>query len=132
MLALALVALSTGCTTQALERYTINQAASTADLRYKEVLSNLASIAACHWALPTYSSIFAGTARVSDQVQANPASAIARETIAAGGTFSTLDQVALDLQAQRSVSENWTLDPTSAPETLAAMRSAIWWVLKRL
>lgn len=125
----ALAILSAGCTTLALERHTLNQASSTTDIRYREVLNNLAAIAANPWILPSFSSIYAGTANISDQAQASSIGVIAREAIPAGGTFTTLDQETLDLQVQRTVTQNWTLDPSSAPETLTAMRCACWWAL---
>jgi hypothetical protein len=127
--ALTLAALGTGCTSTALERRTRFLGESAADLRYKEVIDNLAMIAANHWALPAYSSIYAGSARISDTVSVIPSGAIAREAIKQGGTFTTLDSKMIEVQAQRMVTDNWTLDPVAAPETLAAMRAACWWVL---
>jgi hypothetical protein len=82
------------------------------------------------WVLPTYCTIYAGTATVSDTAAINSSSlTFAREAIAAGGTFTTLDTATLDPQLQRQVTQNWTLDPTSAPEALTAMRCACWWAL---
>jgi len=127
---LALASATCGCTTIDLERHTLSQSESIGDLRYREVLNNLAMIAANHWALPSYCSIYTGTALVQDQVMGNPTTNIARETIAAGGTFTAIDQQALDIQFQRRTQGNWTLDPVVVPEKLVALRAMCWWALQ--
>src|ERR1700722_321278 len=58
-----------GCTSIALERHTLSQAASPTDIRYQEVMDNLAMVARDPYALPAYSSIFAGTAQIADTAQ---------------------------------------------------------------
>jgi hypothetical protein len=126
---LFLLTAASGCTTAALQRRTLNQATSVSDLRYKEVLDNLAYLAANHWALPSYSTIYSGTSKISDQVQGVSASVIARELIKPFGTLTALDQEVFDLQLQRGVTQNWSLDPISAPEKLRAFRYANWWIL---
>jgi hypothetical protein len=119
VLALAVTVLCQGCTTVALERHALRQFESSSDLRYREVLENLASMAANPATLPSYSSIFAGTIDVSDSIQ------VSSQTVL-GHTPST---EFLDVPASRAVKGNWTLDPIVVPEKLRAVRCACWWVL---
>jgi hypothetical protein len=109
-----------GCTTLALERQTLSQAATPTDIRYQEVLENLAMVARDPAALPAYSSIFAGTAQITDTSQ------FASTTSVGPGAPSA--QVASP-QFTRAVVGNWTLDPINAPEKLEAIRAACRWVL---
>jgi hypothetical protein len=117
---LVCTAACTGCTTLALERQTLSQAATPTDIRYQEVLENLAMVARDPAALPAYSSIFAGTAQITDTSQ------FASTTSVGPGAPSA--QVASP-QFTRAVLGNWTLDPINAPEKLEAIRAACRWVL---
>ncbi len=56
----------TGCQALALKRCTLEQGATPTDIRYQEVLDDLAMVAHDPYALPAYSSIFAGSAVVTD------------------------------------------------------------------
>jgi len=56
-----------GCTMLSLERHTVAQNDSAMDMRYREVLENLALIARDPSALPSYASIFSRTIYVQDQ-----------------------------------------------------------------
>ncbi len=110
----------TGCTTLALERQALSQAASPTDIRYQEVMDNLAMIAADPFALPTYTSIFAGTAQVTDTAQFASSTTLGGPKVGAE---------ALTPQMSRLVTQNWSLDPINAPEKLEAIRCACRWVV---
>jgi hypothetical protein len=110
----------TGCTSLALERHTLSQAATPTDIRYQEVLENLAMIARDPAALPAYSSIFAGTAQITDTSQFASTTSV--------GPGATSAQIASP-QFTRAVVGNWTLDPINTPEKLEAIRDACRWVI---
>jgi hypothetical protein len=126
---LAAAALCAGCTTVALKRDTLRQAGSSADLRYHEVVENLAMIAANPAFLPSYSSIYAGTTDVSDTIQLSSQSVLSCTLAAAGRSVTVLATETLDVPSSRTIKENWTLDPVIVPEKLVAMRCACRWVL---
>lgn len=129
LLPLLLIAVNGGCTTLSLERNTVYQAKSLTDLRYREVLDNLAMIANNPALLPAFSTFYAGTTDLTDTVQATSTSIWNRFPIKAGGTFTALGSQSLDAPLTRAVKQNWTLDPTIVPEKLVAMRSACQLVL---
>ena len=118
----------TSCTTASLNRHSLAQTETVTDLRYREVLDNLAMIAQNYSALPAYSSIFTGTAQITDNAQItsttiwNVVGALASKT---SGFFSE----GANPQATRTTLENWTLDPIVIPEKLEAMRCACRWVV---
>lgn len=109
-----------GCIVPALEGYTLQQGATPTDIRYQQVLDNLAMVANNPSALPAYSSIFAGTAQVTDTAQLASATTI--------GPFGAGGEI-LSPQYTRVVLGNWTLDPINSPEKLEALRGACQWVL---
>jgi hypothetical protein len=119
MLLLTSMLACTGCTTLALERHTLLQEASPTDIRYQEVLDNLAMVAHDPAALPAYSSIFAGTAQITDTAQL-----VSTTTLGPGVAAEVLNP-----QFTRGVLGNWVLDPINAPEKLEAMRCACRWVV---
>jgi hypothetical protein len=118
----------TGCTTLALERHTLGQAKSVAELRYLEVLDNLALVAHDPAALPAYSSIFAGTAQVIDTSQFGSSPVWVAKGVM-GTTVAGFLSETTSPQFSRSVSENWSLDPLLAPEKIEALRCACRWVV---
>ena len=129
-LILALATFSTGCTTISLQRNTLQQVESLSDLRYQQVLYNLAALHESPAVLPAYAAITAGTTTISDQGTVNPTGAFGREIInKVGSTATHFTAGTLDLMEQRKISQNWSLDPVSVPEKLQAMRDACWWVL---
>jgi hypothetical protein len=109
----------TGCTTAALSRHTLSQEKTPTDIRYQEVMNNLALIASDQFALPAYSSIYSGSAEVSDTAQLVPTSTIG----------SGLAGTVVSPQYTRAVLGNWTLDPINVPEKLEAIRCACRWVV---
>jgi hypothetical protein len=108
-----------GCTMVSLERHTVAQTDSAVDLRYREVMDNLALVADDPSTLPSYSSIFSGTVSVQDQGQL-------LSTIT--WPFSAGSQV-VDPSFNRQISQNWTLDPIMIPEKLEAIRAACQWAV---
>jgi hypothetical protein len=109
----------TGCTTIALERHTLSQEMTPTDIRYQEVLDNLAMVAHDPAALPAYSSIFAGTAQITDTSQV-----VSTTTFGPGAAAELLSP-----QYTRMVLGNWSLDPINVPEKLEAIRCACSWVI---
>jgi hypothetical protein len=120
LLLVALASACTGCITPALERHTLSQGKSPTAIRYQEVLDNLAIVAQNPASLPAYSSIFAGTAQVTDTAQLGSATT--------SGPHGAAAQV-LSPQYSRAVLGNWTLDPINSPEKLEAIRCACRWVI---
>lgn len=124
LLAACMIVACLGCTTQSLDRKTLELAESSSDLRYREVLENLAMVENNRWALPSYSSFYAGTSDLSDAAMVDtplvPYRSSALKPLFAG---------TLDASASRAVKDNWTLDPVVVPEKLLAMRCACWCVL---
>ncbi len=120
---------ATGCTNLALHRQTLQQAESLTDLRYQEVMENLAMIAANPATLPSFSSIYAGTADVSDTVSGNSVTTLTRALSKPVGSATNISSESTDVMFSRTVKENWTLDPVVVPEKLRALRAACWWVL---
>jgi hypothetical protein len=127
-LILVVATFSAGCTTLSLDRNSLSQSESLSDLRYKEVLYNLAALAENPAVLPAYASIAAGTTTISDTGTITPTTVIGRELLKRG-TITHFQSETLELMAQRRVEENWSLDPVAGPERLQAMRYACWWVL---
>jgi hypothetical protein len=124
-----MLAISTGCTSVALERATLAHAESATDLRYKETIENLAMIAANPALLPSYSTIYAGTTNVSDSIRGSSSSVwmrVAAKPFRYATHFATQNA---DFTGSRMVTSNWTLDPVVAPEKLRAMRAASRWVV---
>jgi hypothetical protein len=113
----------------ALERNTLRQSQSATNLRSREVLENLAMVAENQATLPSFSSIYAGTADVSDSIAGSPAATFTRIALKPFGTTTVFGPVSADANFSRTVKENWTLDPVVVPEKLRAMRCACWWVL---
>jgi hypothetical protein len=116
-----------GCTTVSLNRNTLAQAASTEDLRYKEVLDGLAAVANDPAALPAYASVYSGTAQVTDTEQM--ISTTMWQHVKGMGPQNGFASEAANPQFTRSVSLNWSLDPIVVPEKLEAVRAACQWVL---
>lgn len=109
----------TGCTMLSLQRHTLAQANTTPDLRYQEIVDNLAMIAADPSVLPSYSSIFAGSVSVQDQGQLISMTK---------WPFHVGSQAANPI-VNRQIYGTWTLDPVEVPEKLDAMRAACQWAI---
>ncbi len=111
----ALLALC-GCNAQQLRFTTMRLSETVPDLQERQVIENLARMAANPGALPYYTVINSGTVNINDS--------------SSGGLYSLLLQhrvfpaATLDASASRSVTGNWTLNPMSNPDRLRAMRAA--------
>jgi hypothetical protein len=126
---LLIAAASPGCTSLALKRATLSHASSSTDLRYKEVIENLAMSVAYPDILPAYSSIYAGTTDINDIGRATSVSLWARTAVQHPLLYHTFFSTqTADFMGSRSIKSNWTLDPTVVPEKLRAMRAAYRWV----
>jgi hypothetical protein len=123
----ALIALTLlpGCTWTALRQETVDLAGAGSDLRYREVIENLAMTSANPWTLPAYSSIYAGAMDVSDSVGVGGTSTWVHSLPNPSGFSSQT----LDVPASRNVKGNLTLDPTIAPEKLRALRAVFRWAV---
>src|ERR1700685_89329 len=96
-----------GCTVTAISNRTRSQGESSAALRYQEMLHNLAMISADPNAIPAYTSISAGTARIDDSIAASPA-AIWQVT-KSGASSTNFFFEGLDVPGSRTMTETWTL-----------------------
>ena len=108
----------------ALRRETLTQVNSAVDLRYREVMDNLALVADDPSGLPFYASIFTGTSLVLDSGSFGETTIWQRFKSADG-----FGSQAANIQASRQIGQNWTLDPMVDPERLEAVRYACWWVV---
>jgi hypothetical protein len=116
-----------GCTTMSLERHTLGLAATAEELRYQEVMDNLAMVAHDPSSLPAYTSIYSGAATINDSEQLMSATAWAHQKgmMAQNGFFSQ----AVSPQLMRMATDNWSLDPIVVPEKLEALRAACQWAV---
>lgn len=117
VIAAGLATCSAGCTHMRLEKNTVQLSASLTDLRYKQVLNNLAMIAHNSSMLPYYSIISGGTSQVVDSANINGG-------LGWGWDFTTgaNNSQTLGLGGSHETTENWSLDPLHDPERLKAMR----------
>jgi hypothetical protein len=112
---LVLLVLS-GCNAQQLRFTTMRLSETIPDLQERQVIENLARMAANPGALPYYSVINGGTASINDT--------------GSGGLYALTLQhrffpsATLDATASRSVTGNWTLNTMINPDRLRAMRAA--------
>ncbi len=111
-----------GCTVGALERRTINQVQSLADLRYQEVLDNLAVVAANPGVLPSTSVSAGGSVTVTDSLTVDP---LTTWTHAVDGFASQSGS----LSGKRNPQQQWTLDIVAPEPLLEGMHYAFLWQL---
>jgi hypothetical protein len=116
-----------GCTMMSLERHTLAQTESAIDLRYREIMDNLAMVACDPASLPAYSSIFAGTIQITDQQQL--VSTTAWQHVISKPIQDGFSSEAMNPVVSRTVFQNWTLDPIVVPEKLEAMRACCQWAI---
>jgi hypothetical protein len=118
-----------GCTSWALQRTTTEHAESSADLRYQEVVENLAMIYANPEALPAYVTIYAGAADVTDTLRGTSQTTWARTAAKPAGFMTAFTTQSSDIFGSRAIRNTWTMDPVIVPERLRAMRAACRWAL---
>jgi hypothetical protein len=127
ILVLASALAVSGCTTLSLERHTLAQGVSAGELRYQEVVDNLALIANDPSTLPVYSSIYYGTIAVTDQGQIGAQTTW--QHVKGVGSQNGFASQTVNPQLSRTVLQNWSLDPILVPEKLEAIRSAAQWAV---
>lgn len=117
-LGIAIVILSsTGCLHTALQKTTVTQASTVTDLRYQQVLDNLAMLAHNPAMMPYYAVITSGLAQVDDTFGGNGSVTWGWAAGAGGSNSQTLG-----LTGQRNRLGNWSIDPLHDPERLKAMQ----------
>lgn len=107
-----------GCTMTSLERHTVAQTDSAMDVRYREAMDNLALVADNWSALPSYASIYSGSATVQDTGQL-----ILNSTV----PYYSVGSDVVNPSFQRQITQLWTLDPLLDPERMEAIRAACQW-----
>jgi hypothetical protein len=106
-----------------LTRHSVAQTDSAVDIRYQEIMDDLAAVADDPSTLPNYASIFSGTIFVQDQAQIV-------STTTWPFTVPLISGQMTNPSLNRQISQNWTLDPIMVPEKLEAIRAACQWVTK--
>jgi hypothetical protein len=130
ILALASV-LCAGCTMVSLQRETLGQSGTVIDLRYREIMDDLAMTAHDPSSLPAFSTIFVGTSQVADTGQIG-ASAVWQHVVPVSSTSviqNGLQSEIVSPQVNRTILQNWSLDPIIVPEKIEALRCACQWVI---
>ena len=119
--------MAVGCTSIALERRTLNQVATLTDLRFQQILDDLAATACNAAILPSYAPVGEGTALVQDTMIFDAKTLWAR---AMGGTFfKGFVSETFSLTGTRQPQPQWTLDPASETLQLQAMQYAFVWAV---
>src|ERR1700693_4864470 len=115
---LCLGAFMSGCTADMLDRHTVNQAMSVTDMRYQEVMDNLAVVAHNTGMLPSFALNGGGTPTMTNLVSADPK--------------TTWDPVGFMSQTLNVVGKNnpqviWNFESVASNIQLAALRYACIW-----
>jgi hypothetical protein len=120
--AFLIISVCGGCTSTTLQRYTVNQTLSISDMRYQQVLNDLATIANNSGTLPSFALTAAGAANVTNTVSIDTATlwdqalkGFSKETLTAAG--------------QHNPELQWTLDPIVSEPQLEALYYACLWAL---
>jgi len=127
LLATTMLSVAGGCRTHlALRDSTLNTANTLADLNYEQVLDNLARFEKNPGAMPSLAVINAGTVNVADQKSFNANATVAPTITAAQQAGSGLPILSLlfNPNAQRNLSENWSLAPVTDIDNLRRIRCA--------
>src|SRR5580704_9907723 len=122
-IALALVgAMAAGCTAPSVRDHTVNQALSVADMRYQEVLDNLALVAHNTGVIPSFGVPTSGIANVTNMLSADPNTVLS--TAVHGFASETLSAF-----GSHNPELLWTITPIPAEPNLEALKYACLWVL---
>jgi hypothetical protein len=115
------MALCGGCTSGSLKHYTVNQALSVSDMRYNQVIHDLAAVAENSGKLPSFALTASGIANVSRTVSVDTTTlwdqaikGFSKETLTAFG--------------QHNPELIWTLSPVASEPQLEALYYACLWV----
>ena len=112
---IAAVCVTSGCTHNFLRANTPRHISTVADIFYQQVIDNIAAYEANPGTLPEFAVMSDGTNQVQDGGQA---------TSALTWTPSKLMQEVLNLQASRSLNENWKFTPVNTAGRLKKVRCA--------
>jgi hypothetical protein len=107
-----------GCTAEMIDRHTVNQSMSVADMRYQEIMDNLAVIAHNTGTMPSFAINGGGTPQVTNLVSIEPKTSwdpvgFLSQTLNAAGKYNP--QVF------------WTFEAVTTPAQLTALRYACIW-----
>lgn len=118
LVAVMTLAQGAGCTHLALERRTVNQASTTTDLQYRQVLDNIAMFACNPDALPWHLKLQGASIQVADSGTASLEDAVSGGALPSTFTFTPA------LNAQRGVVNQWSGIPTVESEILELLMLA--------
>jgi hypothetical protein len=118
--ALMLVGILSGCTTEALNHESANQVVSLVDMRYQEMLDNLAFVAHNNGVLPSFCVTDSGVASVADMINLE-----SKTTWLATGFSTEL----LNIFGKRNPELYWTIYPAVSEPQLKALWYASYWAL---
>lgn len=114
-----------GCTHTALQKDTVRTSGTLADLQYQQVLDNVARFHANPDAMPSASTLSAGTVSLNDQASAGFSPTYAPTlTFAQQGGGPVIFQMLFPFTGQRSLTENWSLAPVTDADNLRRLRCA--------
>lgn len=116
MLGVMTLTLGTGCNTSQLRFTTLRLTTTIPDLQKRQVLENFLGMSTDPSALPYFSVVTGGTANINDAGSAN-LSFLGGHRFFTEGTYGPIN-------AGRSVTTNWSVNPVSNPDRLRAMRAA--------
>lgn len=103
---------ASGCTHIQLNRSTLYQASTLADLHSQQVLDNVARFAVNPYTMPYFAYAGSGTTQVADGGTISPTISWAPHSVSE----------MLGLSANRTITDGWSVVPTTNPDKLFAMR----------
>jgi hypothetical protein len=112
----------TGCTSTTLQHYTLNQAMAVTDMRYRQILQDLAVIANNAGSLPSFALTANGTANMTHTVSIDTATMWAQ-------VVNGFSQETLTGFGQLNPELQWTLDPVVSEPQLQAIKYACIWAI---
>jgi hypothetical protein len=118
----ALLIACCGCTSTSLGQHTVNQAVSIADMRYHEVLDNLAIVAHNQGTLPSFATTNSGSANLTNTISADA-------TTFFSNSVNGFSEELLNVFGSHNPELNWTVDPVVAEPLLEALKYASMWAV---
>jgi hypothetical protein len=115
-LAALMLASSGGCSWSHLRSSTLNASRTIPDIQERQVLDNLARVADDPGNLPYYAVVNAGLVNLSDSGSGGLGSL--------GLQHRIFPSASLNANASRTISGNWSLNPSVSPDRIRAMRAA--------
>jgi hypothetical protein len=129
LVALALViTVGGGCTAASVREHTVSQAMSVADMRYQEVLDNLAMVAHNTGTLPSFAITTNGIANVTNTISLDPTTAFSN-TLILGNIVHGFSQETLNGFGSHNPELLWTIAPVVGEPNLEALRYACLWAV---